>query len=198
MKTYTYEPQIGADIKSVIVKCIELSQHRSMKGLGSLVEFTFNGIVLTIDHEVSIDTGYWISVWETSTKERREPYEKTPEYKAKQTEQSVSILQNQERCNNLMTILLHSQLQNGAALDAWMLEFIPVADYVGVGYSKQAVIDVLEHLGYVAGEFVGYEGEWDTDTKCRWVYGQILDGLKNHPGIHPIFADKIKELKTNQ
>ncbi|CAH9013714.1 putative coil containing protein [Vibrio phage 249E41-1] len=194
MKTYKYEPQLGSDIKNVIEKCIELSQYRSMKGFGSVIEFEFNGIVMKVDHRVSIDTGYWVSVWETSTKERQKAYEQTPEYKEKQLKFEVKLKENQQRCDNLMTIFEHSTLEDGHALDAWMLEFIPVADRVGVDYDKNLIVTTLESLGYTANEFVGYQGEWDVTSKSRWVYGQILNGLKTQYGIHPIFVDKIKQL----
>lgn len=177
-------------LRQLLKNCLKISKDKSKD-----VEFDFNGIKVVVNHKVSSDVGYWLDEWSTATEERRKAYEQTPEYKERKREQEKELQLKQERCDNIMTILEHSGLKGGFALDAWMMEFIPLADHVGVTYNKEVVITTLESLGYVSGEFVGYEGEWDTCTTSRWIYGQILDGLKHHKCIHPILADKIRELK---
>lgn len=189
MKTIKYDPDCGMHISSAIKEAVQLSIKKDC-----FVEVTFNDTKLFIDHTESCDTDYWVSLWNKVREAESLVRKSTPEYKARELKREQELAEVQHKVENFMKIYLYVDFKCGISLDAWFEEFIPLSDYCGVSYNKELLIETLEILGYTQNAYVDYNGVWDTDKTRKWIYGQILDGLKSGHGIHPVLADKLKGL----
>lgn len=190
MKTLKYDTTCGTHISKAIKEAVQLSLKEDC-----FVEVTFNDTKLFIDYTESCDANYWISLWNKVREAESLARKSTPEHKARELKREQELLNVQCKVKNFMKIFEYVDFKCGISLDAWFEEFIPLSDYYGVRYDKQLLIETLEVLGYTQDAYVGYNGVWDVDKTRKWIYGQILDGLKSGYGIRPVLADKLKGLE---
>jgi hypothetical protein len=191
IKPLKYDPCCGTHINQACKEAAALAKEN-----GRIVNFNFNGVKLSASPGKPASTLNWEYNMEMNRLAHTpEAVRKRKEWEA---ESAREVAETQVKADRLMG-KLPQVVGNLTELMAWLKEYTPCADLIGVKAGNEQLLMSLTEAGYEVGWGVGKPKEFfvKAENVGRWVVGQVMDCLKRGMGPHPIttkFCDDYKAL----
>ena len=192
-----YHGQPGEHISKSAAHSLELSRKR-----GSPVEIIFNDIRLVVDYH-SHTADQVVEMYDCARAKRHEEWRASSEGIAYASEEEQRRQEHQVEHDELMSQLLMVGGDEPRLME-WLAAYSDAADHVGVeGKDFLRVCSVLEVLGYVEGDCVGFpEHEFQNPrVMARYIAGQAISCMRLGMGPHPItgsFVEKYRALAARE
>ena len=185
-RIFVLDTQAGDYIDNVLEKMIQILNDRpQLDG----VRTTFNGIVIIADKNSTTES--LRSEVKRKQKASRRRYKRSAVAKRRKKERKAEIRSKKHEVIAQIRAFNGLDKSNLEKTIAWLAEFQPLSDRIGVLKPSQAffIVKTLEGAGYRANENTNeHFKKEDKENVARYIIGQTISMLSTRYAIHPMIV----------
>jgi hypothetical protein len=181
-----YRPLAGTSITTACAEASALALATNKE-----VPFDFNGVTVTAAPGKSVES--LEKQWQSGMDERAAKWKASPECKKQEAAMQEAIARAQSNIDALMASMPVCSDMDGVM--EWCKNFATHADWIGIKYDKEIILNHLRNGGYVENDLVGQPPESFNNRKNmgRWIIGQVMECLSTGMPPHPVTVSFVEK-----
>jgi hypothetical protein len=177
-----YEGLAGEHIAESARNAIELARKHNRK-----VTLVFNDQRLKVTKRNSVD--HVLRTWQHAIEAASIRYRKSPAAIARRIRDTAEVAELQKKID----LLIANPPKDRYEAIAWLSEYIPASDRVGVQRFPAKAVEIMQELGFLENEHVGDKellAKTASITKrIQYIAGQFISMMNEWGSVHPMLGE---------